>query len=80
MDPHELRRWVASRRAAEEREREELRAQGPDPAFAIRSALALADLAESLHGWPVPEDEVSRREDEQARDDWMRVRAAMRKA
>lgn len=77
MDPDDLRAWVASRRAAAEREREELREKGPGPEFAIRSALALIALTERLHGWPVPEDEVTRREDLQMWENWARVRAKL---
>jgi hypothetical protein len=76
MDPDELRRWVASRRAAQAREWEEQRSKGPDSEFAFRSALALVALTGRLHGWPVPEDDVTRREDEKARDSWSRVRLA----
>jgi hypothetical protein len=78
MDPDELRRWVASRRAVEEREREEQRSNGPNSELSFRHALALVALTGRLHGWPVPEDEVTRREDEKARDSWSRVRAAYR--
>jgi hypothetical protein len=77
MDPEDLRAWVASRRAAAERERQELRDKGPDPEFAIRSALDLLALTEELHGWPVPEDEVTRREDLQMWENWARVRAKL---
>jgi hypothetical protein len=44
-------------------------------ACAIAGALELIDLFDRLHGWPSPEDEVRRREDESARESWRRVRA-----
>lgn len=75
MEPEDLRRWVASRRAAEEREKEELRRIGPRPEEAIRGALGLVDLAGYLHGWPLPEDPVTVREDAEVREIWARVRA-----
>ena len=76
MQPSDLIAWVESRRAAEERERSELREAGPDPSAAIESALALAALAARLHGWPVPKSEVDLREEEQVRQRWAKVRAA----
>jgi hypothetical protein len=76
VSAEDLRRWVADRRLAGEREREEARRSGfdRDP---IRSSLELIDLAARLHGWPVPEDRVRRREDELARDRWIRLRRAL---
>jgi hypothetical protein len=74
----DVRRWVAARRAAEAREREEARERGPSAPAAIASALALIALAGRLHGWPLPEDEVSRREEARARGAWARLRAAAR--
>lgn len=75
MRPEDLLRWVESRRAAEQREKLEARQAGPDTSGAIRSALALVALTKSLHGWPVPEDPVTLRQDAHARDQWGRVRA-----
>src|SRR5262245_65158452 len=75
MRPEDLLRWVESRRAAEERERQEIRSAGPSSENAIQSALALAALTERLHGWPPPEDPVTLREDALARERWARVRA-----
>lgn len=73
MDAAAVRKWVASRRAAEKREREEERAAGGSPQGAIRAALALIALVGRLHGWPVEEDSVRRRENEAARDLWCRL-------
>ena len=79
MQPSDLIAWVESRRAAEERERSELREAGPDPSAAIESALALAALAARLHGWPIPKSEVDLREEELVRQRWAKVRAAFGK-
>jgi len=73
-DRNEFRRWLAGRRAGEERERQEARRHPMPAEQAIGSAVALAELVESLHGWPVPEDEVSRRENEGVRHTWLEIR------
>lgn len=76
MRPEDLRRWVEDQRAAAVRERAAVRAGGfsPDP---IAAGLDLIDLAADLHGWPIPEDPVTRREDELARERWVRLRRAL---
>jgi len=68
---------VASRRAAEARERQEQRQRGPSADAAIAGALALSALAGRLHGWPPPEDPVSRREDPEGYRLWARLHAAL---
>lgn len=75
-DPESLRRWVEDRRAAAERERQAAREDGfaRDP---VRAALDLIAVAGRMHGWPIPEDAVRRREDELARDRWDRLRQAL---
>jgi hypothetical protein len=50
---------MAGRRAAERRERAELRAA--DPESSLRRGLAMIALASRLHGWPLPESESDRR-------------------
>lgn len=70
--------WIASRRAAAARERREQREAGADPRKAIEQALALIAFAGRLHGWPAPEDPVSEREDTEMREQWVRLRAALR--
>ncbi|HYH47375.1 MAG TPA: hypothetical protein VEG34_16970 [Thermoanaerobaculia bacterium] len=70
-----LRRRAAAWSLAEQREIAERRKAGPDCAAAIAGALELIDLFDRLHGWPPPEDELRRREDEAARESWRRVRA-----
>lgn len=70
-----IRRRAAAWSLAEQREIAERRKAGPDCAAAISSALELIELFDRLHGWPPPEDELRRREDESARQSWRRVRA-----
>lgn len=69
---------VAGWQVAAEVERQERRQAGPDSAKAIRDAFELMDLLDELHGWPPPENEGRRRDDELARDRWDRVRAYYR--
>lgn len=77
MRPEDVRRWAAGWRAAEARERQEHRQAGPAPDAAIAGALALIALAGRLHGWPPPDDVVSRREDVDGYRRWARLRAAL---
>jgi len=79
MNPDHVRRMVAGWQVAEEQERAERRQAGPDPASAIEGAFELMDLFGELHGWPPPENEARRRDDELARECWDRVRAYYRK-
>ncbi len=74
-NPESLRRMVAGWQAVESQEREERRHAGPDAATAIRGALELMDLFGAMHGWPPPENEARRRDDELARSRWVRVRS-----
>lgn len=76
MDPKEFRRWLAGRQAGEAREREEAWRHPMSTAQAVGAALALVDLAESLHGWPIPQDAVSQRENALVRRTWRRLRRA----
>jgi hypothetical protein len=48
-----------------------------EAASSVRMALDLIDIARTLHGWPIPADAVSRREDELRRHYWSRVREAL---
>jgi hypothetical protein len=79
MRAEDLRRWVENQRAAEARVREEQRRRGPRPQEAIAGALDLTAVAARLHGWPLPEDDVSRREDERLYDCWHRLRQRLRR-
>lgn len=76
IKPEDLRAWVESRRAAQQREQLEAQQLGPSPSSAIGAALALVALTGRLQGWPVPEDEVTARESELVRERWARVRSA----
>jgi hypothetical protein len=79
VDALQLRRWVQDKRAAEARERLEARS-APPSGEAIAQALALVALYGRLHGWPAPEDEVTRREDAGLHERWRRLRIALRRA
>lgn len=72
VSPEEIRRWIAGRRAAERREREEQCAV--DPQIALRRGLAMIALASRLHGWSLPESETDRRQDREAYARWVRLR------
>jgi hypothetical protein len=52
-------------------------AAGPQIEAAIAGGLALIALAGRLHGWPVPEDAIDRRDESLARERWDRLRAAL---
>lgn len=75
MNPEDVRRMAAGWQAAGVREREERRKAGPDAAAAVQGALALMDLFGEMHGWPPPENEARRRDNELARARWIRVRS-----
>jgi hypothetical protein len=72
VSPEEIRRWIAGRRVAERREREEQRPIDPQTAF--RRGLAMIALASRLHGWPLPESERDRQQDQEAYARWSRLR------
>lgn len=74
VDPNEFRRWLAGRRAAEEREQQEVRWHPMSTAQAVASALSLFRLTVRLHGWPLPEDPVTRRENAEVQATWQRLR------
>ncbi len=74
VDPNELRRWLAGRRAAEEREQLEVRWNPMSTAQAVASALSLLRLTVRLHGWPLAEDAVTRRENADVQATWQRLR------
>ncbi|MBN2494893.1 MAG: hypothetical protein JXR96_09915 [Deltaproteobacteria bacterium] len=78
MSQDEIKRWIASRRAAARREREELSRTAPLPEDSIRQALALIALVGRQLGWPLPDDPVGRAEDELAWDTWARLRERLR--
>jgi hypothetical protein len=73
----DLRAWVQARRAAEARERMEASRAAPsdDP---VQAGLGLIALAGRLHGWPVPEDPVTAREDVEVYATWATLRRRCR--
>jgi hypothetical protein len=73
-DPNEMRRWLAGRRAAEDREKQQLRENPLTTAQSVASALSLFRLMVRLHGWPLPEDPVTRRENAEVNATWQRLR------
>lgn len=74
MNPEDLRRMAQGWQAAEDRARQERRKAGPDAVEAVQGAFALMDLFGEMHGWPPPENEARRRDNELARARWVRVR------
>jgi hypothetical protein len=74
-NPGNVRRMVAGWQAVEKQEREERGQAGPDAVVAIQGALELMDLFGALHGWPPPENEARRRDNELAWRRWVRVRS-----
>lgn len=73
MEPNEIRRWVAARRAGSDREQREHRETGPH-ASSIGAALSLIALTGRLLGWPLPVDPHSAKEDEAGYATWERLR------
>jgi hypothetical protein len=77
VDPADIRRWIADKRASEVHERTSaIDAWGPRE-HAVRDALALVRIYGELHGWPAPEDDVTTREDQEAWSRFARLRAAL---
>ena len=77
QEKQDLRRWVENHRVAADLEREVVRSRGafvPDP---IAAAFSLIATTRRLYGWPVPEDAVTRREDEHSQQQWVRLRRAL---
>jgi hypothetical protein len=70
----ELRRWMLARRAGAERERAERRANLLSPRESFALGLELIDFAAELVGWPIPEDAVTRQQDQDTRETWRRLR------
>jgi hypothetical protein len=79
MSREDLRRWVEGHRAAQRRERAEAAVARPDPAIAIRHALALIALSGRLHARSDANEAADRRDDEAARATWTRLRTVLLK-
>lgn len=76
MDAVSLRRWISGRRAAEQRELDERRMEHRSVGESFEQAMRLVALASRLHGWPLPDDPVSARQDAIGYQRWDRLRAA----
>lgn len=59
--------------AAAERQRELMRAEGPQPEQAVAEALAAAAALAEEGKWPGPRDPVSERAVEEVRRRWVRI-------
>lgn len=73
MLARDLREWIGARRALEAYQRRSAVPASP-PDVSWRQALSLLALVDKMIGWPVPPDEVRRREDAVAADAWRRLR------
>jgi hypothetical protein len=76
--PEEIRRWILSRRAAEERELDTVPATRRDSNASLRAALSLIALARARHGWPLPAEPHDEAEDLRAYERWARLRRLVR--
>lgn len=76
MTTAELRRWLAERRATEQREHDDQR-RAVLASSALQRALALIDVMACVHGWPLPQDDQDRAEDLAAYTHWARLRAGL---
>ena len=72
-----IRRWIDSRRTAARRERDVQAEDAPSSTESVARALGLIALAASLHGWPLPSDLSSAREDVRAYERWVRLRTRL---
>jgi hypothetical protein len=74
----ETLRWLAGRRAAEQRERLERCDVSVSPARSFEQAAALIDLAARRHGWPLPCDAAAEEEDLKFHLIWAKLRNRLR--
>jgi hypothetical protein len=79
MSREDLRRWVEGHRAAQRRERAEAAVTRPEPAIAIRHALALIALSGRFRARADANDAADRRDDDSARASWTRLRTVLLK-
>jgi hypothetical protein len=76
VNPDDIRKWDANFRAAAEIERADAAAHPLTPQQAFAAAMELLNLDEQLNGSPFERfDPVSEREDEEAREAWVKLRA-----
>jgi hypothetical protein len=74
MQTEDIRRWIEARRFVEEHEQRSAVPEAPETSW--RRALSLFALVGRMIGWPVPPDDIRRREDTTAQQAWMRLRDA----
>lgn len=70
---HPIARMIRGHRAAGERRRELLKAEGPRPEQAVAEALAAAAALAREGKWPAPRDPVTERAIERVRRRWVRI-------
>jgi hypothetical protein len=68
-----VKAWLAAQRWLAERQREERRRAGPDPAAAVDKLLAMARFARQAGTWPGPRDRASERRAETVRQRWITI-------
>lgn len=72
-------RFMSGHRAAEVRQQELRREQGPDPEQAVAEALAAVAALAAMGAWPAPRDPASEAAVAQVRQRWAKIeRRAMR--
>ena len=75
-----IKRMLGGFRAAAARQRELLRAEGPQPEQAVAEAIAAADALAAEGKWPGPRDPVNERAVERVRSRWVRIGQNARQA
>ena len=73
-------RWRQGQSAAAEKQRELMRAEGPNPAQAVAEALDALDALDEAGLWPGPRDAVSERGVLEVRARWVRIQTNARAA
>ncbi len=68
-----IQRMLRGFRAAEKKQRELMRAEGPAPEQAVAEAIAAADALAEQGTWPGPRDPVNERAVERVRSLWARI-------
>lgn len=69
----EAREWFAARARAARIE-QQLASERLETSDPIGLAFDFFSLVEALHGWPLPQDPLAERENENVRATWMRMR------
>ena len=68
-----VRRWRAGQLAAAARQRELMRATGPDPEQAVAESIAALNALAAMGRWPGPRDPVSEAAVRRVRRRWARI-------